>query len=350
MSEPGSSVPAGEPVPAGGPLETAELPTDPRARQIDRIVELVLGDPPAFTRDDAASAAGLTVDEAKPYWRAMGFADVGTAAPAFTATDLELLRLLIGWVDRGTLDQATAIEMVRSLGQAASRLAEWQIDTMGRVLVEAESPVDLDEVADGIAEIMPGLESLLVHAWRRHLAAVVARGLAVSDDPPGSAASTLATVGFADIAGFTRLARVMSDDDLAQMVQAFESGAADIVVGRGGRLVKTLGDEVMFVADRADDAIAIAVQMHDLTAPGAEGLNLRIGLATGHLIARMGDLYGGTVNRASRLTAMARPGVTLMDTATEDAVTDRAPYVLRQLAPRPLRGLGLVRATSVARR
>jgi adenylate cyclase len=96
--------------------------------------------------------------------------------------------------------------------------------------------------------------------------------------------------------------------------------------------------------------VAIATAMHRLTAPGAEALSLRIGLATGHLISRMGDFYGGTVNLASRLTAIARPGSTLVDAATEGALDDPEPYVLRHLAPRPLRGMGLVRATSVSLR
>jgi adenylate cyclase len=64
----------------------------------------------------------------------------------------------------------------------------------------------------------------------------------------------------------------------------------------------------------------------------------------------MGDFYGGTVNLASRLTAIARPGSTLVDAATEGALDDPEPYVLRHLAPRPLRGMGLVRATSVSLR
>lgn len=323
---------------------------DPREAQIGRIAELVLGDPAVFTREEAAAAAGLSVDQARPYWRAMGFADVGSA-PAFTATDVESLCLLTGWVSDEVLDEATTIEVVRSLGQTASRLADWQVDTMARVLSESAPPLDLAAVGAGMAGIMPGLESLLVHAWRRHLAAAIGRGLAfVSDDPEVTAEPTLATVGFADIAGFTRLARVMADEDLAQMVQSFESGAADIVAARGGRLVKTLGDEVMFVADSADDAVAIATGMHRLTAPGVEALRLRIGLATGHLVSRMGDFYGGTVNLASRLTAIARPGSTLMDTATEGALADLDAYVLRHLAPRPLRGMGLVRATSVSLR
>ncbi len=335
--------------PGGGPPADAE-PVDPRQQQIGRIAEIVLGDPAVFTREEAAAAAGLTVEQARPYWRAMGFADVGSA-PAFTSTDVESLCLLTGWVASGLLDEATTIEVVRSLGQTASRLADWQVDTMARVLAESQAPVDLTAVGEAMAGVLPGLESLLVHAWRRHLAAVVGRGLAfVSDDPEAMSEPTLATVGFADIAGFTRLARVMADPDLAAMVQAFESGAADIVAGRGGRLVKTLGDEVMFVTDRADDAVAIATQLHGLTSPGDEALSLRIGLATGHLISRMGDFYGGTVNLASRLTAIARPGSTLVDATTESALTDPDAYVLRHLAPRPLRGMGLVRATSVSPR
>jgi len=335
---------------AGGGTPPDVGPVDPRQQQIGRIAEIVLGDPAVFTREEAAAAAGLTVEQARPYWRAMGFADVGSA-PVFTSTDVESLCLLTGWVSDEVLDEATTLEVVRSLGQTASRLADWQVDTMARVLAESQAPVDLTAVGDAMADVLPGLESLLVHAWRRHLAAVVGRGLAfISDDPDSMSDPTLATVGFADIAGFTRLARVMADSDLAAMVQAFESGAADIVAGRGGRLVKTLGDEVMFVTDRADDAVAIANQMHGLTSPGDEALTLRIGLATGHLISRMGDFYGGTVNLASRLTAIARPGSTLVDATTEGALSDPDAYVLRHLAPRPLRGMGLVRATSVAPR
>ncbi len=318
--------------------------------ELDLISEIVLGGPVLFTSEEAAQAAGIPVERARPYWRAMGFAGVGEAT-AFTQRDVASLRLLVSWVDEGILDEATTMEVVRSLGQTGSRLADWQVHTISRLLAEAPPPIDLDDVAEGLADILPGLESLLVHAWRRHLAAVLDRGLAfVAADPEGLAEPATATVGFADIAGFTRLARVLDEDDLAAMVQAFETGAADLVATHRGRLVKTLGDEVMFVAPHADDALAIAVAMHGLAAPGLGELSLRIGLASGRLISRMGDFYGGTVNLASRLTAIARPGGTLIDPATEEALADREPYILRHLRPRPLRGLGLVRAISVAPR
>ena len=159
-----------------------------------------------------------------------------------------------------------------------------------------------------------------------------------------------ATVGFADIASFTRLARVLGEGELAAMVEAFETGAADVVAAHGGRLVKTLGDEVMFVAPSADAGVAIAQALHGLPGPDGRPMRLRIGLATGRLVTLMGDYYGQTVNLASRLTAAARPGGTLMDPATEDALVDSAGVVLRRLRPRALRGLGIVRPTAVGPR
>jgi adenylate cyclase len=275
---------------------------------------------------------------------------VGGHAPAFTSRDVECLRMLIGWVEQGRLDRATTVELVRSLGQTASRLADWQVGTMTRVLSELPGPPGLDDVAAGLAEVMPGLERLLVHAWRRHLSAVIGRGLASVDPAAGRGDGTIATVGFADIAGFTRLARSMRDTDLAGMVQAFETGAADIVAARGGRLVKTLGDEVMFTSGDPAAAVAMASAMHALRSPGPEALTLRIGVATGRLITRMGDVYGQTVILASRLTGIARPGTTLLDQATAEALGPDSGYLVRQLPPRPLRGLGLVRAAAVARR
>jgi adenylate cyclase len=326
--------------------------SDPADRDpaLRRLTEVVLGDPIELTRGEASLAAGLTVEEARPYWRAMGFADVGQDRAAFTRTDVERLLLLVGWVRDGVLDQARAIEVVRSLGQTASRLADWQVDMLGRILAESEQPVQVDQVAEGMERMLPGLESLLVHAWRRHLAAVVGRAIAGVEEPLEAEEVGASTVGFADIAGFTRLVRVLADEELAAMVTAFETGAADIVAAHGARLVKTLGDEVMFVAPDADVGVAIATAMHAMASPDGAVLRLRIGVATGRLVSLMGDYYGDTVNRASRLTALARPGGTLVDPATEEGLTDQSGYLVRHHRPRALRGLGLVRASSVTPR
>ncbi len=319
----------------------------PRAGAIGRITEIVLAGPADLTREEASAGAGLTVEEAQPYWRAMAFPDVGSAR-AFTVGDVASLQLLSSWVRDGRMDRETAVELMRSLGQTAARLADWQVDTMLRVLAESDTELDMDRLGDSIDELLPGMERLLVYSWRRHLAAVMGRGLAGLDEIDPEA--PVATVGFADIAGFTRLVRAMGDEELAELVHTFETGAADIVAGAGARLVKTLGDEVMFVTAQAATAAQIAVAIHDLTSPGPEPLHVRIGIATGGLVSRMGDYYGRTVNRASRLTGIARPGMTLIDVATEDAVRDSGAYAIRHMTPRRLRGVGLTRVSSLAPR
>jgi adenylate cyclase len=314
---------------------------------LDRIIEVVLGAPAELTAEEVAALAGLTTEQARPYWRAMGFPD--TEDRVFTRLDAQALKKLADWVRDGQLDEATTIEVMRGLGQTTSRLAGWQSEVAARVVAELPAPTGPDEVQQGLAGMMPGLEMLLVHSWRRHLAAVVGRGL-VAVDGPEATDDVPATVCFADVAGFTRLTRVLTDSELTSLVEGFETGAADLVAAHGGRLVKTLGDEVMFISPDPDAAVAIATGLHDVIGLISAEARLRIGVATGPVIPRMGDVYGSTVNRASRLTAIARPGSTLIDPQTEDALTDPKRYLLRHQRPRPLRGLGLVRATSVSRR
>ncbi len=320
-----------------GPLDAAA---------IARITALVLGEPAEYTREQAVDLVGTTVERSRAYWRAFGFADVGRAR-AFTPEDIACMRLLVGLVDAGHIDEDTSIELTRSLGQTASRLADWQAGTVARVVEASEDPVELDRLVDGVALMMPIFERLLAHAWRRHLAAAIGRSL--SAVVRGGEADATGSVGFADIAGFTRLARSLADDDLAGMVHSFETGAADVVAAQGARLVKTLGDEVMFVSEDPTRALAIAVAMHDLDPPGPEPMTLRIGIATGRLVTTMGDVYGDTVNLASRLTAIARPGTTLIDEATSDGATPLPGVRIRPLPPRPLRGMGMVRASAVTR-
>ena len=82
---------------------------------------------------------------------------------------------------------------------------------------------------------------------------------------------------------------------------------------------------------------------------------MRVGLATGLVISRMGDVFGTTVNRASRLTSLARPGTVLVDKSTAEEIEavdqDRdGGLIASALWPRPLRGLGLVEPYLVSRR
>jgi adenylate cyclase len=321
---------------------------------VDDLVDVVLGSPRRLRRGEVAHRAGVPLDDARRLWRAMGFADVGDAV-AFTDEDVDALRLLGTLLGRGVLDRSTGFDVARSLGQTMSRLADWQVDTFGRLLVERgviDRSDPLSEVSTAglyreLEVLLPALERLLVHGWRRQLAAAFERGLGDAEQT-GDVETGHLTVGFADQVGFTRLARRMEEGELAALVERFESRSADIVAKHGGRVIKTLGDEIFFVA--ADPEAAAEVSLNLLSEHEADDSipRLRLGLATGTVITRRGDVFGTTVNLASRLTALARPDSVLVDAITARALGDR--YDLEPLPARAVRGLGTVRPVVLRRR
>jgi adenylate cyclase len=202
----------------------------------------------------------------------------------------------------------------------------------------------LDVFGDELGRLMPDLEALLVYVWRRAIATAVTRAAAVGGASPDGSESGVLSVGFADMVGYTRLSRRLPEDELARLVQRFEAVSSDIVAACGGRLVKTVGDEVLFVATSADQAADIAVRLHTTHAEDDSVPEMRIGLATGQVLSRMGDVFGTTVNLASRLTALAKPGATLVDAETKAHLEDDQRYLLRGQRGRAVRGFGVLRA------
>ena len=321
----------------------------------DLLEEVVLGGSPTYTRADLIRLSGVPDDLARALWRALGFPDTGGAA-AFTEADLDALRLVWELIGRGLLDEETAVVLARSLGQSTARLADWQAEAVGRLLVEqehlegrdvAEDPEVVERILARTASLVEPMERLLDYAWRRQLAAVLDRRLArteVIGEP-----SADGTVGFADLVGFTRLSRQLEDADLAALVEGFEAVSADVVASTGATLVKTVGDEILFVADDAGVAAETAMGLHAAHARDPDVPQMRVGLASGPVLRRMGDVFGSTVNLASRLTALARPDTTLVDAASAAQLSTLPGLGLRQLAPRRVRGLGVIRVFELRR-
>ena len=100
--------------------------------------------------------------------------------------------------------------------------------------------------AELLFEVMPGV---LEYVWRRHLEVEARRRLAQLEGSAPRARAPPWSSGFADLVGFTALSQQIPEDELAHVVGRFEAVAADVVSVHGGRLVKTIGDEVMFSAD-----------------------------------------------------------------------------------------------------
>ena len=183
--------------------------------------------------------------------------------------------------------------------------------------------------------ILPLLERLHSYVWRRHVAALMGRALAASPDEMESPALV---VGFADVVGYTRLTRDITETELAGLIERFESMAAEVVAAAGGRVVKMLGDEVLFVADDAAAAAAIGFGLLAGVAADDELPDLRIGMARGNVLSRFGDVYGPVVNIASRLTSAAKPGTVLVDRELATALEEEPGVRLRRRRPMAVRG------------
>lgn len=309
----------------------------------------LLGAKPELTAQEVADAAGLSREEAQRLWRALGFPDAGDDV-AFTPDDLRALRLVRQAVDQGDLDSETATRLTRAVGHTMARLADWQVSTLAEHVEDrARRGPDRLVSALGLSQsVAPAFEQLLVYAWRRHLAAAVSRIEALGAADEDLLTADL-TVGFADLVSFTQLTNGLDDDALASLVESFETRCADVVTARGGRVIKTLGDSILFVATEPVEAVEIALGVVDEIGPDPDLPDVRIGLATGTVITRFGDVFGPPVNLASRLTTVARRNRVIADEATAGALPDDG-YDTRAIPARPLRGFGIVEPITVRRR
>jgi adenylate cyclase len=228
-------------VPDREPEQLAPV-SEPSADALDT---LLLGGPRRHTRQELAVLAGVPLEQARRYWRALGFADTG-GARAFTDADVAALRRIDGLVRDSVVGQEMAVALVRALGSTTARLASWQVDLVLEQLsggTGRREGLSASEAYATAQRLLPELEPLLVHAWRLQLAASVDR---VLNDDDTLVNAVYQSVGFADLVGFTRLSRRLSVRDLAALVERFEQAGADVVAAAGARLVKTLGDEVLF--------------------------------------------------------------------------------------------------------
>lgn len=294
----------------------------------------LLGGERRYTRLEVAEKAGVEVEKAQILWRALGFADVGDDNVAFTEQDVEALRAVEGLVSHGVIDGGTQLAMTRAMGQSLARLAEWHVSAITAAL-DGEQATAPDEAVDIAHDLLPVVQGLIGYIWRRHLAANAARVFA--DDRESSSSATL-VVGFADLVGFTSLTRQAGEEELAAVIDSFEALASDAVAENGGRVVKTLGDEVMFTADAPVQAADIALDLSERVEAADNLPDLRIGLACGPLLARLGDVYGEPVNIASRLTSISKPGWVLVDRQLHDALADDERFYLKSRRPESVRG------------
>lgn len=312
----------------------------------------ILGESPSLTSADLVGSGQASTLEVQRLWRALGFADAGTAV-AFTKADVEAVAMLQTLIASGTVDFETAVRLTRAVGHSMARLADWQVSTLTQRVEAVEraghgTGSRLSTGLEYVRAIEPSFEHLMTYAWRRHLAAAVGRieALGASDADLHTAT---ATVGFADLVSFTRLSTGIAQDQLADVVEGFESVCLDLVAARGGRVIKTLGDSVLFVAATPRLGVDIAADIVEQIGGDPALPDVHVGLATGPVVMRLGDVFGSPVNMASRLTGVARRNRVICDPTTAGVMLDVDGYSQRPLTERGLRGFGLIAPVAIKR-
>jgi class 3 adenylate cyclase len=149
-------------------------------------------------------------------------------------------------------------------------------------------------------------------------------------------------VMFADVSGSTQLYERLGDAQALATTSACLNMARGAAGECGGRLVKTIGDEVMLTFAAPAQAAEAAVRIHE-TLPDVQDaadlrLAFRVGFHFGEAIERDGDVFGDSVNTAARLVGLAKPGQILTSSSTGAMLRGHATIRLRDLAAITVKG------------
>jgi class 3 adenylate cyclase len=267
---------------------------------------------PELTIEQASERVGLPVATVSRCWRAAGFPAPAHGVALFAEADARVLELLADAI--AAFGEEATVQMARVIGSSLARIAEAGfsvslVNVEGGYLPRAESLVAAAQASERLGLMASSASVVFDVVFRHHIEAVVRRWDAnPSEDPE----TVQLAVGFADIVGFTSLSRQLSAAELSGAVTDLETIAADAATARGGRLVKLVGDQIMFVAPDAATGCEIALAVlaevddHSLLPP------LRASLAQGDVIPYEGDYFGPVVNLAARLVDAARAGELLV--------------------------------------
>jgi len=285
-------------------------------------VERVLGG--TYTAAEIEERSGLEAAQVIRIRRILGLPEPGRDDRVFTDEDVEAARSIKLFMEAG-FDEERIIEITRVLGEGMARLSATITAAFVETFLRAgdsEEDVAL-RFATLAQQLTPATEPILVAGFKNHLRDSVQRGmLGLSELETGDApASQEVAVCFADLVGFTRLGGQVEVRELGTVAGRLASLAASLPEAPV-RLVKTIGDAAMFVSP--DPAPLVDVALSLVEAFEEEELpSLRAGIALGSAVMHTGDYYGNSVNLASRVTGIARPGSVLCTREVRDAARDR---------------------------
>jgi adenylate cyclase len=298
------------------------------------------GDGRRYTPREVAEIAGVDLDLLRRFSAALGVPYGDPDEPRGTEADLEAARRIKAFRDAG-LPEDGMLQVARTIGMGMARIAEANRELVVRTLMQpGDTERDLALRFAAAAEYMlPLIGPTLVHALQANMLEQIRRDvIATTDLASGEVRGTAElAVCFADLVEFTRLGEEIPAEELGMVAGRLEE-MASAVAEPPVRLVKTIGDAVMFVSAEAEPMLNAALDL--IAAAEAEGDQfplLRAGLACGSVLPQSGDYYGRPVNLASRITGVARPGSVVVEGNVKGSAEDG--YAYTYIGERRLKGI-----------
>ncbi|KUI42753.1 hypothetical protein AU198_06495 [Mycobacterium sp. GA-1199] len=291
--------------------------------------------PPTYTLQAAADQLGVPLADLAHAWQALGLRVSGPDVPALSRADVDALA---SWQ---TISAVTgpdaALNFLRIVGASMARLAEAS-GTMIRLaqpdllMTHTHDELTTARAYRSVAALVPGISALMDSVWRHHITSARAYFEDVIHD---ASAMVTCGVGFADLSGFTVLTQRLSPTELSDLLVEFSGAVSDVVHSDGGRVVKFIGDEVMWVNSDPEQLVEVATDLVEYPRARESGLGVRAGLGYGLVLSIGGDYFGTPVNLAARLVSAAAPGQVLAARDVRDALPE---HPAAQLEPLTLKG------------
>jgi adenylate cyclase len=282
------------------------------------------------------STAGPRASLLPAVYAALGLAAPDPSLPIYTDEEEHLLRFLEGW--RLARSDETLIRAGRLIAEGTRMATLGWADLIDEQVAgpAAESVYrgEIERFPDEVREAFVTLRSLqpVMMEWliRRYLEQRIVAGIVegleqlLASRGMGPPRPTIPpAVIFVDLSGYTQVTEERGDEVAASFAATLQREAEAVAASKGGRLVKLLGDGAMLHLPDAGRGVEAALEL--VRALSLEtGISAHAGVHAGPVIERDRDLFGRTVNMASRIAEAARLGDVLVSQAVVDAVSNPA--------------------------
>ena len=330
----------------------ASSPATPDDLTATSYVPQLLGGHLTYSARDLAEMTNTPIERVFRFWIALGFQAPDRGRARFSPS--VIWKFSASWhdlVESGGIDTATSRSLLRANAHLADRLALWQFealveDSMRRLMLDDTTARMY--VLDHMREYVDVFQEMFAYAWRRQLEATLSRfDREVSQrghEERHNRFPLNRCLGFVDMVSYTSSSTILGDA-LVGLIERFEEESRNAVIEEGGRVVKMIGDAVLYIADDLPTGLRVATALIERLNADDEMLPVRASFVRGDVFSRSGDVFGPTVNLASRLVDIAPVGKILTDPTTAAAIAAGEVgdgYELEEFPTADLRGFGPV--------